>query len=70
VARNYGAMAVQCLVEGKRGLMMAIQGGRYTTVPVDTCIKGTRRVDVPTFYDVDAYRPRIAQIAAKPMFLY
>jgi 6-phosphofructokinase 1 len=70
VARNYGAMAVQCLVEGKRGLMMAIQGGRYTTVPVETCIQGTRRVDVPALYDTEAYRPRIAQIAAKPMFLY
>ncbi|HKD48819.1 MAG TPA: ATP-dependent 6-phosphofructokinase [Rhizomicrobium sp.] len=70
VARNYGTMAVQLLKDGKRGLMTAIQAGRYTSVPVDTCIKGTRRVDVPAFYDVEAYRPRIAQIAGKPMFLY
>src|SRR6185437_963834 len=69
VARNYGAMAVQCLVEGKRGLMMAIQGGRYTTVPVDTCIKGTRRVDVDALYDMREYRPRVARIAGMPMFL-
>jgi 6-phosphofructokinase 1 len=70
VARNYGAMAVQCLVEGKRGLMMAIQGGRYATVPVDISVQGTRRVDVDALYDVREYRPRIDQIAAKPMFLY
>lgn len=70
VARNYGTMAVQLLKEGKRGLMTAIQGGRYTSVPVDTCIKATRRVDVPALYDAEDYRPRIAAIAGKPMFLY
>jgi 6-phosphofructokinase 1 len=37
---------------------------------VDTCIKGTRRVDVAAFYDADAYRPRMAEFAGKPMFLY
>ncbi len=70
VARNYGAMAVQLLKEGKRGLMTAIQKGCYTSVPVDSCIKGTRRVDVPALYDAENYRPRIAAFAGKPMFLY
>ncbi|HUO02407.1 MAG TPA: 6-phosphofructokinase, partial [Rhizomicrobium sp.] len=70
VARNYGAMAVQLLKDGQRGLMTAIQSGRYTSVPVDTCIKGTRRVDVPALYDAEAYRPRIRAFAGKPMFLY
>lgn len=70
VARNYGTMVVQLLAEGKRGLMAAIQDGRYTSVPVDSCIQGVRRVDVEAFYDAQAYRPRVARIAAKPMFLY
>lgn len=70
VAKNYGTMVVQALVEKKRGLMTAIQGGRYTLVPIDTCIQGTRRVDVEALYDTAAYRPRIAAIAGKPMFLY
>ena len=70
VAKNYGTMVVQLLAEGKRGLMAAIHDGRYTSVPVDSCIKGTRRVDVAALYDVETYRPKVAQIAAKPMFLY
>lgn len=70
VARNYGTMVVQLLAEGKRGLMAAIQDGRYTSVPVDSCIQGVRRVDVEAFYDAQAYRHRVARIAAKPMFLY
>jgi len=27
-------------------------------------------VDVPEFYDVDEYRPMIAHVQGKPMFLY
>jgi len=70
VAKSYGTMAVQLLAEGKRGLMMAIRDGNYTTVPGDTCIKGKRRVDVGAFYDTKAYRPRIARVEGMPMFLY
>ncbi len=70
VAKNYGTLVVQALAEGKRGLMAAIREGRYTMVPVDSCIQGTRRVDVEALYDVAEYRPRIVSIAAKPMFLY
>ncbi len=70
VAANYGAMAVQLLDEGRSGLMMAIQDGKYTAVPVDTCIKGKRRVDVAALYDVQSYRARIDHMAGKPVFLY
>lgn len=70
VAKSYGAMAVQLLSEGKHGLMMAIQDGKYTSVPGDTCIRGKRRVDTGSFYDAAAYRPRISRVPGKPMFLY
>jgi 6-phosphofructokinase 1 len=63
-------MAVQLMADGKSGLMMAIQDGKYTTVPGDTCIKGERRVNVPEMYDVENYTPRIRNIPGKPMFLY
>jgi 6-phosphofructokinase 1 len=50
--------------------MMALQNGTYTTVPVDTCIQGLKRVDVPELYDSEQYKPRIDNILGKPMFLY
>ena len=70
VGFNYGSMAVQLMDEGKSGLMMAIQDGKYTTVPGDTCIKGERRVNVPEMYDDKDYKPRIKTMPGKPMFLY
>lgn len=69
-AMSYGAMAVQLLAGGEQGKMMAIRDGNYTTVPVDTCIQGERRVDVGALYDASEYRPAIAHVRGKPMFLY
>ncbi len=70
VATAYGTMAVQMLAEGTAGVMMALREGRYATVPVDTCISGTKRVDVAQLYDRDGYKPTIAQVDQMPMFLY
>jgi len=66
----YGTMAVQKLEVGETGLMMALRDGNYTTVPVDTCIQGEKRVDVDQFYDSENHRPLIRQVQDKPMFLY
>lgn len=70
VAASYGAMAVQLLADGEQGKMMAIRDGNYTTVPSDTCIQGERRVDIGALYDTTEYRPQIAHVRGKPMFLY
>jgi 6-phosphofructokinase 1 len=70
VANSFGTMAAQLLADGKYGLMMALHDGKYTTVPGDTCVQGQKRVDIDAFYDVEAYRPRIASVLGKPMFLY
>ena len=70
VASAYGTMAVQLLADGVSGKMMALQDGNYSFVDSDYCIKGEKRVDVPQLYDPLQYRPRIAQIHNKPMFLY
>lgn len=70
VATSYGNLAVQQLEKGHTGLMVALQNGVYTTVPADTCIQGTKRVDVAELYDVERYKPRVAHLLGKPMFLY
>ena len=70
VANSYGTMAVQQLYEGKSGLMMALYDGKYITVPGDKCIQGEKRVDITALYDTEAYRPRIATVKGKPMFMY
>jgi len=49
---------------------VALQNGVYTTVPVDTCVSGLKRVDVDELYDREEYRAHVSHILGKPMFLY
>ena len=69
VATCYGHLAVQLIKQGETGRMVALNEGRYTSVPVDTIVSGKKRVDVDKFYDVDLYRPKIKQYIGMPMFL-
>ena len=70
VATSFGNLAVQQLQRGHTGVMVALQNGIYTTVPANTCVSGTKRVDVAELYDADNYLPRVHHLLGKPMFLY
>jgi 6-phosphofructokinase 1 len=50
--------------------MVCLQGGGYSTVPLDSITKRAKRVDVEEFYDAAEYRPKVAHQLGKPMFLY
>lgn len=70
VATSYGSLAVQQLSRSETGVMVALRGGTYTTVPIETCTSGVKRVDVDELYDAEQYRPRVRHLLGKPMFLY
>lgn len=70
VAANYGALAVDLAVRGITGRMVALREGRYTHVAADMPQRGVKRVDVDEFYDIEAYKPKVAHVQGKPMFLY
>ena len=70
VAFSYGNLAVEQLLRGHSGQMVALQNGVYTTVPVETMSQGLKRVDVAELYDAEHYRPRVSHLLGKPMFLY
>jgi 6-phosphofructokinase 1 len=70
VAISYANLAVDQLIQGHSGRMVALQNGQYTTVPVDTCTQGLKRVDVTELYDGESYRPKVHHVLGKPMFLY
>ena len=69
VATCYGHLAVQLIKTGQTGKMVALNDGRYTSVPVETMISDKKRVDVDRFYDIKNYRPRIQEYIGMPMFL-
>jgi 6-phosphofructokinase len=70
VAFNYANMAMDLVADGMSGRMVALQGGKYTHIPISTIMHGQKRVDVMELYDADQYRPKVRQVLGKPMFLY
>lgn len=69
VATSYGHLASQLLARNDTGRMVALHGGKYTTVPVNMVVAGKKCVDVPSFYDIENYRPHIKDFLGVPMFL-
>lgn len=69
VAMSFGNLAMQLIRRNETGKMVALHGGKYTTVPIDMILTGKKRVDVPSFYDVENYVPRVKDFMGVPMFL-
>jgi 6-phosphofructokinase 1 len=70
VAVNYANMALQLILSGTRGRMVALRDGTYTHVPMSMISSGLKRVDVDELYDADEYKPKVRHVLGKPMFLY
>lgn len=70
VATSYGYLATDLLLKKQWGRMVALRDGKYTSVSANIITQGRRRVDVDELYDVDQYRPKVAHLLGKPMFLY
>jgi 6-phosphofructokinase 1 len=70
VAKNFGSLTADLVHRGDPGKLIAVLDGRYTAVPILLSGEGRKRVDVPRFYDVQAYRPKVADVMGMPMFLH
>jgi hypothetical protein len=64
-----GTMAYEAIVEGRSGLMAAVQEGRYAMVPIPDPKLGPRRVDIASMYNTERYRPNYERKAGFPVFL-
>jgi 6-phosphofructokinase 1 len=69
VAMSFGNLAVQLIRRNETGKLVALHGGKYTTVPINMVLAGKKRVDVPSFYDIENYIPKIRDFMGIPMFL-
>ncbi len=69
VAMSYGNLAIQLIRRNDTGKMVALHGGKYTTVPVEMVLAGKKRVDVTGYYDIEEYKPRVRDFMGVPMFL-
>jgi 6-phosphofructokinase 1 len=69
VGSTFGTMALDAILDGGHGRMAAIVNGCYELVPIPDPAMGPRKVDVPTMYNVDRYRPLYGDKRHWPIFL-
>lgn len=69
VPMAFGNLALDLLVNGLTGRMVAIQHGIYMSVPLEELGRGMKVVDVERFYDTDRLRPHYRSFEGLPVFI-
>ena len=69
VASTFAGMAVDCIHQGKHGVMMGIEGGCYVVTEIPDPKLGPRKVDVENMYNINRYRPTYTHKIGLPIFL-
>lgn len=69
VATTFANMAVECILSGGGGRMMAIRNGCYTDTEIPDPELGPRKVDVANMYNVERFRPSYKVEPGTPIFL-
>ncbi len=69
VAMNFANMAMDMLLDGASGLMVALVEGKYSTVGLNAVVSGKKVAEADRFYDAAEYRPAVERVIGLPMFL-
>ena len=69
IASTFGTIALERSSRKKSGLMTAIQNGCYALAPIPDPKLGPPKVDSPTMYNTERYRPITPTNSAFPVFL-
>ena len=68
VPMAYGNLALDLILEGRSGLLVAVRNGVYGPVPIES-IQGTKKiVDVSLYYDTERMRPKY-DFRGRPLFI-
>jgi 6-phosphofructokinase len=65
----FGNLALDHVMKGKHGRLMALKNGRYADLPLEVVTATKKLVNVHEFYDTERYRPIYENFEGKPQFL-
>ena len=69
VPMAFGNLALDLLLEGRTGRMVAVKNGTYCSVGLEELSGGMKVVDVDRFYDTDRLRPHYHRFEGLPVFI-
>ena len=69
VPMAYGNLALNLILKGISGRLVALRNGRYDNVPIEVVTSRKKVVDVEQYYDRDRLRPHYKSFEDKPLFI-
>jgi 6-phosphofructokinase 1 len=69
VPMAFGNLALNLIMEGVSGRLVALKNGRYDNVPIEIVTSYKKVVDVEQYYNTDRLRPYYKSFEAKPLFI-
>lgn len=69
VPMAYGNLALDLILNGVHGRMVAFRHGYYDNVPIEVVTSKSKVVNVREHYNTDRLRPQYKSFAMKPMFI-
>jgi ATP-dependent phosphofructokinase / diphosphate-dependent phosphofructokinase len=69
VPTAYGNLAMDLILRGETGRMVALRDGRYGSVPIDEVVSTKKVVDVARYYDTGRYRPKYDALELAPLMV-
>lgn len=68
VPMAFGNLALDLVLEGRSGLLVAVRNGVYSPVPIESIMGTKKTVDVGLYYDVERMRPKY-DFRGRPLFI-
>ncbi|MFO7260495.1 MAG: ATP-dependent 6-phosphofructokinase [bacterium] len=69
VPMAFGNLALDLVLAGKSGLLVAINDGRYGSVPLSLVTEHKKVVNVEEYYNIDRLRPKYETFQGRPLFI-
>jgi 6-phosphofructokinase len=69
VPMAFGNLALDLILEGRSGLLVAVRNGVYSPVPVDAVVGTKKMVDVDLYYEPGRLRPKYDTFGSRPLFI-
>ena len=69
VPMAYGNLALDLILKGVHGRLVALKNGRYDNMPIDVVTSSKKLVNVEKYYNTERLRPLYKSFAMNPLFI-
>ena len=69
VPMAYGNLALDLILRGVHGRLVALKNGRYDNMPIDVVTSSKKLVNVEKYYNTERLRPLYKSFAMNPLFI-